>query len=328
MGDCIDGVTRQFWDQTVNGLTTGSIYAMIALGYTMVYGVLQLINFAHSEVFMVSTVVALHALKEWFGVTAALHGATLIVVFLGVLLASALASGVTALTIERFAYRPLRRRGAPRLSFLISAIGASLAIQYLFSLMDGRHYLLFYRLPNLMGPSPRQVPRFVESERLFTIFGTPVTNKHLLVVGVSLVMLFLLDRFVNRTRIGRGIRAVAQDPEAASMMGVNIDRVVVTTFFIGGVMAGAAGLLFVVYLNAAANWPIGFLPGIKAFSAAVLGGIGNIRGAMLGGVLLGLAEKHGGACFGTQWETAISFVVLVLVLMFRPSGLLGEQVRS
>jgi branched-chain amino acid transport system permease protein len=328
MGDCFDGVTRQFWDQTVNGLTAGSIYAMIALGYTMVYGVLQLINFAHSEVFMVSTVVMLHTLKEWFGVTEALHGATLILVFVGVLAASSMASGVTALTIERFAYRPLRRRGAPRLSFLISAIGASLAIQYLFSLMDGRHYLLFFRLPNLMGASPRQVPRFLENEGLFTLFGTTVTNKHLLVVGVSVGMYLLLDRFVNGTRIGRGIRAVAQDPEAASMMGVNIDRVVVTTFFIGGVMAGVAGVLFIVFLNAPTNWPIGFLPGIKAFTAAVLGGIGNIRGAMLGGILLGLAEKYGGSCFGTQWETVISFAILVLVLMFRPSGILGERVRA
>lgn len=328
MGDCVDGVINQFWDQTVNGLTAGSIYAMIALGYTMVYGVLQLINFAHSEVFMVSTVVTLHALKEWFGVTGALHGATLIVVFLGVLLAAALSSGVTALTIERFAYRPLRKRGAPRLSFLISAIGASLAIQYLFALMDGRHSLLFWTLPNLQGPSARQVPRFVQSDPLFSVFGTNVTNKHVLVVGVALVMLFLLDRFVNKSHVGRGIRAVAQDPEAASMMGVNIDRVVVTTFFIGGIMAGAAGLLYIVTLNGSSHWQIGFILGIKAFSAAVLGGIGNIRGAMLGGVLLGLAEKYGGSCFGTEWETAISFVVLVLVLLFKPSGLLGEQVRT
>jgi branched-chain amino acid transport system permease protein len=328
MDGCFDSLVSQFWDQTVNGLTAGAIYAMIALGYTMVYGVLQLINFAHSEVFMVSTVVSLHALKEWFGVTGAIHGATLIFVFLGVLLAACLSSGVTALTIERFAYRPLRRRGAPRLSFLISAIGASLAIQYLFNLMDGRHALLFWTLPNLQGPAPRQVPRFVQTDQLFSLFGTTVNNKHVLVVGVALVMLFLLDRFVNGTRIGRGIRAVAQDPEAASMMGVNIDRVVVTTFFIGGVMAGAAGLLFLVFLGGSSHWQVGFILGIKAFSAAVLGGIGNIRGAMLGGVLLGLAEKYGGSCFGTEWETAISFVVLVLVLLFKPSGLLGERVRS
>jgi branched-chain amino acid transport system permease protein len=194
--------------------------------------------------------------------------------------------------------------------------------------MDGRHYILFYRLPNLMGPSPRQVPRLVANDHVFTLFGTNVTNKHLLVVGVALLMYFMLDRFVSGTRMGRGIRAVAQDPEAASMMGVNIDRVVVTTFFIGGIMAGAAGVLFIVFLNAPTNWPIGFLPGIKAFSAAVLGGIGNIRGALLGGLLLGVAEKYGGACLGTHWETAVSFVVLVFVLMFLPNGILGERVRS
>jgi branched-chain amino acid transport system permease protein len=326
--DCLNGVADQFWEQTRNGLVVGAIYAMIALGYTMVYGVLQLINFAHSEVFMVSTVVTLHATTEWYGVTAPAHGVALIILFIGVLIPAMLASGMTAVALERVAYRPLRKRGAPRLSFLISAIGASLAIQYLFALMDGQHSLFFLPLPDLLGPSPRAIPDIMSNDTLFTVFGAAVTNKHVLVMVVAVIMLVLLDTFVRKTRIGRGIRAVAQDPEAASLMGVNIDRVVVATFFLGGLMAGAAGVLFVIRLNAPAGFLIGFLPGIKAFTAAVLGGIGNIRGAMLGGILLGLFEAHGTACIGGHWQTVIAFVVLVVVLVVRPTGILGERVRT
>jgi branched-chain amino acid transport system permease protein len=326
--DCLNGITDQFWEQTRNGLTVGAIYAMIALGYTMVYGVLQLINFAHSEVFMVSTVVTLHAFTEWYGVEDPLGGIALVLVMVGALIPAMLASGLTAVTIERFAYRPLRKRGAPRLSFLISAIGASLAIQYLFALMDGRHSLLFFTLPNIQGSAPRPIPTVMETQTLFTLFGARFTNRQLLVMAVAVGMMFLLDAFVRNTRQGRGMRAVAQDPESASLMGVSIDRIVVTTFFLGGLMAGAAGLLYVTLLGAPSHWAIGFLPGIKAFAAAVLGGIGNIRGAMLGGLLLGLVEAYGTACVGAQWQTAVSFVVLVGVLMFRPSGILGERARA
>lgn len=326
--DCLNGIVDQFWEQTRNGLTLGAIYAMIALGYTMVYGILQLINFAHSEVFMVSTVVTLHAVTEWYGVKEPLGGVALVLVMVGTLVPAMFASGLTAVTIERLAYRPLRKRGAPRLSFLISAIGASLAIQYLFALMDGRHSLLFFTLPNLQGFAPRPIPTVMETRTVFSAFGTRFTNRQILVIAVAVGMMFLLDRFVHKTRLGRGMRAVAQDPETASLMGVSIDRVVVTTFFLGGLMAGAAGFLYITLLGAPSHWAIGFLPGIKAFAAAVLGGIGNIRGAMLGGMLLGLVEAHGTACVGAQWQTAISFVVLVGVLMLRPSGILGERVRT
>jgi branched-chain amino acid transport system permease protein len=326
--ECLNGVFDQFWEQTRNGLTVGSIYAMIALGYTMVYGVLQLINFAHSEVFMVATVVTLHVLTQWFGIQDPLGGAGLVLVLVGTLIPAMLASGLTAVTIERVAYRPLRKRGAPRLSFLISAIGASLCIQYLFALMDGRHSLLFFPLPNLQGFAPRAIPSVMQTETAFSVFGAAVTNRQILVIAVAVAMMVSLDRFVRNTRTGRGMRAVAQDPETASLMGVSIDRVVVTTFFLGGLMAGAAGVLYVTLLGAPSHWAIGFLPGIKAFAAAVLGGIGNIRGAMLGGLLLGLVEAHGTACVGAQWQTAISFIVLVGVLMVRPSGILGERVRT
>jgi branched-chain amino acid transport system permease protein len=162
-------------------------------------------------------------------------------------------------------------------------------------------------------------------QALFTIFGVTVDNQTILVLGVAVLMLILLDTFVRRTRAGRGIRAVAEDPETAGLMGVNINGVVVMTFFIGGLMAGAAGVLYGVFFTQA-QFNMGFIPGIKAFTAAVLGGIGNIRGAMLGGLVLGLVENLGVACIGTQWQVVISFVVLVLVLMFRPTGLLGEQV--
>ncbi len=322
--ECVSNVVDQFWAQTRNGLTLGAIYAMIALGYTLVYGVLQLINFAHSEVFMVSTVVSMYAFRDWFGVTEPQTGASLVLVLLGALIPAMLASGMTAVLIERLAYRPLRRRGAPRLSFLISAIGASLAISYLFNLMDGNHSLLFLPLPNVLGPAPQPVPDVVSGETLFTLFGAPWNLKRVLIIVVSVIMLLILDRFVRGTRLGRGIRAVAQDGETAALMGVNLDRVIVTTFFIGGIFAGAAGMLFAINFNVTA-WNIGFIPGIKAFTAAVLGGIGNIRGAMLGGMLLGMVEAYGVACTAPHWSNVIAFLVLVGVLMFRPTGILGER---
>jgi branched-chain amino acid transport system permease protein len=317
-------IEEQFWAQTRNGLTLGSIYAMIALGYTMVYGVLQLINFAHSEVFMIGTVVTLYAFRDWFNVTEPLGGFMLVLVIVGALIPAMLASGFTAVALERVAYRPLRKRGSPRLAFLISAIGASFAISYAFNLMDGNHFLLDLRLPDILGATPQAVPIVMESETAFTVLDTPVQNTRILVIVVAVVMMVVLDRFVRYTRVGRGIRAVSQDAETASLMGVNIDRMVLYTFLIGGLMAGAAGTLWGVFFHTA-RWNIGFLPGIKAFTAAVLGGIGNLRGAMAGGLLLGLVEAYGSAAIGAQWKDAFAFIVLVTVLMFRPTGLFGER---
>jgi branched-chain amino acid transport system permease protein len=323
----IIGIRTQFWAQTRNGLTLGAIYAMIALGYTMVYGVLQLINFAHSEVFMIGTVVTLFAFRDWFAVDDPLGGVALVVVILGALIPAMLASGLTAVALERVAYRPLRKRGAPRLAFLISAIGASFAISYAFNLMDGNHYILDLRLPAILGAAREAAPVVMSSETAFTVFDTPIQNTRILVVLVAVGMMFLLDRIVRKTKLGRGIRAVAQDAETASLMGVNIDRVIVYTFLIGGIMAGAAGTLWGVFFRTSA-WNIGFLPGIKAFTAAVLGGIGNLRGAMAGGMLLGLVEAYGSAAIGSEWKDAIAFVVLVAVLMFRPTGIFGERVGA
>jgi branched-chain amino acid transport system permease protein len=303
----------QFWGFTVGGLTSGSIYALVALGYTLVYGVLRLINFAHSEIFMLGTFGALFATK-WLGIDpggdTVKTGLTLIAVMLVCLVVAMVFSGASAIALERVAYRPLRKRGATRLAALISAIGASLALQEFMAQRRGRNFEAF--------------PRLTEHDTLFTFFGTDIRTDQVIVIVSALVMMVALDQFVNRTRLGRGIRAVAQDSETATLMGVNIDRVVMLTFLLGGIMAGAAGLLF-VYFFEVTKYNIGFIIGIKAFTAAVLGGIGNLRGALLGGLTLGLIENYGSALWGAEWKDPIAFIVLVLVLMVRPTGLLGES---
>ncbi|HCO02277.1 MAG TPA: branched-chain amino acid ABC transporter permease [Actinobacteria bacterium] len=319
------------WVQfAINGLTVGSLYAMIALGYTLVYGVLQLLNFAHSEVFMIGTFAGLYAIRSLFGITDANHpnglsGVFLLVVLLAAILLAGLASGGVAMLMERVAYRPLRKAGASRLNYLITAIGVSLFLSNLFLLLDGQSHLGIPKWPNIAGRGPVFYPTIMPQKNVFTIFHTAINNLEVLVVVVAVVMLVMLDLFVHRTRAGKGIRAVAEDPETASLMGVNINAIIVLTFFVGGVMAGGAGLLYGLFFGQA-QFNIGFVPGIKAFTAAVLGGIGNIRGAMLGGILLGLIENLGSACTGLQWEPVIAFGVLVGVLMFRPTGLLGERV--
>ncbi|HEY8200794.1 MAG TPA: branched-chain amino acid ABC transporter permease [Actinomycetota bacterium] len=310
--ECLRG---GFWPHTFDGITTGSIYAMIALGYTMVYGVLQLINFAHSEIFMIATFAGLYTLRA-LGVGGPIGGVELVAFLAVALMVSMAASGATAVALERVAYRPLRRRGAPRLAFLLTAIGASLFLSNLF---------LVWR--SVGGPSPVAYPDVMARRAAFSAFGYDVSNKQLLVVGTMVVMYVMLDRFVMRTRTGRGIRAVAEDPDTAALMGVDINRVIVVTFLVGGLMAGAAGFLYGMFFGQA-RYNIGFIPGIKAFTAAVLGGIGNIRGAMLGGLLLGLFENLGVTCVGIQWQDVIAFLILVLFLMFRPSGILGERVRA
>jgi branched-chain amino acid transport system permease protein len=313
------------------GITLGALYAMIALGYTMVYGVLQLLNFAHSEVFMIGTFAGLYSITKLFSVTNENHpgglgGFELVFVLVGSILLAGLASGAIAVAMERVAYRPLRKGGASRLGYLIAAIGVSLFLSNLFLLLDGQKHLgLPFGWPDIAGRAPVFYPNVMHLTNVFHVAGVPIQNRQLLVISVAVIMLVILDRFVYRTQAGKGIRAVAEDPETASILGVNINGVIVLTFFVGGVMAGGAGLLYGVYFGQA-QFNIGFLPGIKAFTAAVLGGIGNVRGAMLGGLLLGLIENLGVGCTGLQWQPVIAFLVLVLVLMFRPTGILGEQV--
>jgi branched-chain amino acid transport system permease protein len=309
---CLTCLRDQFWAQTLDGLTLGAVYALIALGYTLVYGVLRLINFAHSEIFMIGVFASLFTLHG-LGMGPAdpeKTGAALVVTLLAMTLVAMIASGGAAVAIERVAYRPLRRRGAPRLAALITAIGVSLFLQELFAARYGR---------NLIG-----FPRVMNKAILASPGGADIRSDKLLVIFGALLLMLALDRFVALSRLGRGIRATAQDPETAALMGVDIDRVVMLTFLLGGMLAGAAGSLYGIFFESA-RYNIGFLPGIKAFTAAVLGGIGNIRGALVGGIALGLLENWGATVLGGQWKDVFAFSVLVLVLMFRPTGLLGES---
>ncbi len=309
------------------GLVLGALYAMIALGYTMVYGVLQLLNFAHSEVFMIGSFGGLYAFS-WVGAHGPRSGLSLVLTLVFAFVVAMATSALIAVLLERVAYRPIRRQGGSRLSYLIAAIGASLFLSNLFLLLDGEKHLgLPFHWPAIAGRAPVSFPDVMPRKELFQFFGVSITNVYVLIVVVAVVMMVMLDRLVKGTKVGRGIRAVAEDPETASLMGVGIDSIVVITFVIGGVMAGAAGLLYGMRFGVT-QFNLGFIPGIKAFTAAVLGGIGNIRGAVLGGVLLGLIENLGIACVSAQWRDVIAFGVLVLVLMFRPTGILGEQVAG
>jgi len=306
--------SQQFWDNTIEGLAQGSIYALVALGYTLVYGVLKLINFAHSEVFIVGAYGVYFTFFDLGfrpGPTPELAIGELIANLLLACVVAMVISGLTAVALERVAYRPLRRKGAPRLVFLITAIGASFVIQQL---------LFIWR-----GGNPEPAIRLLRPKEVFTIFGASVTNLQILIVVASLLLLLVADTFINRTRLGRGIRAVAQDPDTATLMGVNKERVIMLTFLVGGALAGAAALFYMMKIPAGAQYQGGFLLGIKAFTAAVLGGIGNLRGALLGGLILGLVENYGQSLFGGQWRDIVAFVLLVVVLMFRPTGILGES---
>ncbi len=300
--------TQSFWDLTLSGLAAGSLYALIALGYTLVYGVLQLINFAHSEVFMSGGFAGLFMVQALVG-TRTPHGLASVGFVLAGTLTGAVAGGVVAFVLERVAYRPLRKRGAPRLAFLISAIGASLFLLNLAGKEFGR----------LAIP----VPPLYSNGTVFRVFGARVLTNYVVIGIAAVIMLVLLDRLVAGTRLGQGIRSVAQDADTASLMGVDINRVISQTFVIGGLLGGAAGFLYGLVFNVQFN--MGFIPGVKAFTAAVLGGIGNVRGAVVGGLLLGVVENLGVACVQSSWRDVIAFVILVLVLMIRPTGLLGER---
>ncbi|MGL5808781.1 MAG: branched-chain amino acid ABC transporter permease [Nocardioides sp.] len=302
---------------TLDGIVRGSIYALVALGYTMVYGVMKLINFAHSEVFMVGTWAVL-GVYTMLGATSGAGFAMVIGGTLLALVAATLASAGTALAVERIAYRPLRKKNAPPLIFLITAIGCSLVLVETF----GQVFRYFFGPP--FGRQVANIPALIEKKVLLTVGNMEFTNINLLVIFGALAMMVALDTFVNRSRLGRGVRAVAQDPDTASLMGVNQDRVIMLVFIIGGAMAGVAALLFTILYDIT-QFDIGFATGVKAFTAAVLGGIGNLRGALVGGLLLGVIEVYASALWSSSWQDVTAFVVLVLVLMFRPTGLLGES---
>ena len=298
----------------VSGVAQGSVYALIALGYTLVYGILFMINFAHGEVFMAGAFTAFFVAdafaRSGFLNENAIVGLTI------VLLVAMLVSMTVAVLLERIAYRPLRR--APRLVPLITAIGASLVLQYSFR--------------GLYGSSVRAYPDVDILKGSWQVLGIPILKTEALVIVSAVVLMVALYYFVQRTRTGRSMRAVSEDKEVAALMGINVDRVIVTTFAIGGLLAGAAGVLYALLFKQV-FFLMGFLPGIKAFTAAVLGGIGNIAGAMLGGLSLGVLEQVGPNLFLTgvgvpapnQLRDVIAFSMLVLVLIFRPSGILGRR---
>ena len=307
----------------LDGLILGFMYALIALGYTMVYGVLEFINFAHSEIFVVGAFVGVEVLLT-FKAMGLLEVLSPFLVLIVVLLVGMLASGLLAVSVERIAYRPLR--GAPRLIPLISAIGVSFFLQDAVRLFES----IWRNSFNLVYPTMDTLNiRFNLTETI------DVSVKSLVVIVASLLMLWGLHALVNRTKIGKAIRAVAEDQATASLMGINVNRMISLTFLIGGAMGGAAGVLFGVQYSLV-NPYTGFIPGLKAFTAAVLGGIGNIPGAMLGGLVLGLLEAFAasylslltGGAFGAEYKDIFAFSILILILIFRPKGLLGEVVRE
>ncbi len=306
------GLLHSLGPLTISGLAQGAIYALFALGYTLVYGVLRLINFAHSEVFLVGTYAALIS-WSWFSLNqnSATPAVGLVVAYLLLgLVAAIFVSGITALTVELVAYRPLRRRNAPPLAFLITAIGASLVISEAVGVFTHR--------------TIRGVPPLIRPADVLAFGNTHITNLQILIIVLALVMMYGLDRFINTSRLGRGIRAVAQNPDSAALMGVNKNAVISLVFLLGGLMAGVAAVMYVLKIGTV-KFDAGFDLGIVAFTAAVLGGIGNLRGALLGGLLLGVVENYAAELFGTEFRRVVVFVLLIAILMFRPTGLLGES---
>jgi branched-chain amino acid transport system permease protein len=308
---------QEFVQQLINGLSLGAIYALIAVGYTMVYGVLQLINFAHGDVFMVGAVLVLIVAKA-FGFVGDDHTTKSWLAFILCALCAVTACGLLGFLIERFAYRPLRNR--PRINSLITAIGVSLLLEY-----GGQH-------PKVFGPTPRPFPVDMLpglSGNLFSVGGVVVTRIDAMIIVVTAVLMFGLSYVVLRTKTGLALRAVSHRFETAALMGVNIDRIISFTFVLGSVLAGTAGILFAI------KYPkveplMGLLPGIKAFVAAVFGGIGNITGAVVGGLILGLVEvlAVGYLPNGSQYRDGIAFVILIAILLVKPSGLLGKNVAE
>lgn len=320
----VDNLLNGFAQLTVDGLSWGAIYALVAVGYTLVFGVLRLINFAHSEIFMLGMFGAYFCLDYILGFSpsgnAYNKGVGLTILYLAIAMIFAMfVSGTAALGLEAVAYRPLRRRNARPLTFLITAIGMSFVLQ------EFVHFILPRIIKGYGGSNAQQPIILVQPKTQFAVFGASVSNVTIVIIASALVLALLTDIAINRTKFGRGIRAVAQDSTTATLMGVSRERIIMTTFLIGGLLAGAAALLYTLKVPQGIIYSGGFLLGIKAFSAAVLGGIGNLRGALLGGLLLGVMENYGQAVFGTQWRDVVAFVLLVLVLLIRPTGILGES---
>lgn len=298
--------------QAINGFTRGSIFALIALGYTMVYGIIELINFAHGDVFMLGLMVSLTLFTE-FGLARTLQGWELVIFLPLILVVTMLATGLLNLAVDRIAYRPLRR--APRLVPLISAIGVSFMLENLTLVLKGPYAVSY---PDVF-PSIDIIRGVFQWDSQVI-----VTTKDLLVIGVTIPLIFGLHLFVTRTFWGKAMRAAAQDRETAAAMGINVELMIMLTFFVGGALAGAAGVVQGLYYNIG-QWWMGYQAGLRAFTAAVLGGIGNMPGAALGGFLIGFLSTWSDQYISARWTNAVVFSILILVLVFRPHGLLGER---
>ncbi|MCM3764120.1 branched-chain amino acid ABC transporter permease [Neobacillus niacini] len=290
---------EQIIQQLVNGVSLGSIYALIALGYTMVYGIVKLINFAHGDVFMVGAFIGFYSIT---------------ILDLGLfpsLLLAMTACAVFGVLIERIAYKPLRN--ATRIAALITAIGVSLFIEY------GTIYI--------RGAQPEAYPNNIVQLKSIELFGVKISGQSLLILGVSIALMILLQFIVHKTKIGKAMRAVSHDMDAARLMGINVNNTISATFAIGSALAGAAGVIFGMYYTKI-DPLMGIIPGLKAFVAAVLGGIGIIPGAMVGGLVLGVIEALVSAAGFSLWRDGVAFVVLILILIFRPAGLFGKNIRE
>jgi branched-chain amino acid transport system permease protein len=299
----------EFWQFVLIGLVTGTLYALIALGYTMVYGIVELINFAHGDLFMLGSFLALQ-LVLWAGLVAGTDspGEAVGIIALMLVTAPVFCAAVNVL-IDRTVYRPVRH--APKVSAVVSAIGVS------FVLMN---IGLFW-----FGPVDLNFPNLVSNKDLLAGTGLRITYKDLMVVAVTVPTMVALTLFVRYTTLGKAMRATAQNPTAARLMGINVDRVIAATFAIGGALAGVASVVYGLYNNTV-GYQMGFQNGLYAFTAAVLGGIGNIPGAVLGGIVIGLVRQLGSKYAGEEWSEAVIFAILILILLFRPNGLLGARI--
>jgi len=306
-----DGNLVRLGQNVVAGISNGSIWALIAIGYTLVYGIVELINFAHGDVFMIGSFVSV----GFFGVIGLTEGTAaplMVVGLLTTLVVAMVACGVLNAMIERVGYRPLR--SAPKLAPLITAVGFSFILQNVGLLW--------------LGGSQHSIDDLINAQHtLFTIFGVSVANGDVLAVAVTVPLLVLMTMFIGRSRLGKAMRATAQEPEAARLMGINVDTTISVTFMLGGMLAGAAGLIYALYQTTIWYFQ-GFTGGLVAFTAAVMGGIGNLQGAVLGGLIIGCIQQISDNRIGSAWTPAVVFAYLVLIMVFKPSGLLGEQTRD
>jgi branched-chain amino acid transport system permease protein len=306
-----DGNLVRLGNNLVAGLSNGSIWALVALGYTLVYGIIELINFAHGDLFMIGSV-ASYGLFGTLGITLATGALGVVGGLFATLIVAMLLCAFLNVMIERVAYRPLR--SAPKLAPLITAVGFSFILQDVGQLW--------------IGGSQQGVPDLLRGQMdVFTIFGLHIAREDLLAVGVTIPLYLLLTWFVNRTRSGKAMRATAQDPEAARLMGINVDSTISLTFLLGGLLAGAGGLIYALYQTNVWYFQ-GFRAGLIAFTAAVMGGIGNIKGAALGGIIIGCIQQISDNRIGQEWTPVIVFGYLILIMVFRPQGLIGEETRE